>query len=192
MKHMLPIDKYLYGDRPLIVRFCDQQDCVQEGLYPAPKNRHQLRDYYWFCLGHVRDYNSKWNFYAGMNENEIEGHRVHAAHGERPTWPLGQNIKHHFYYHADPLGIFQETQDDIYKQYRNASWFSPNSLEGKALKTLNLYWPITHAELKKRYKELAKKHHPDANRQDPHATEKFKQVSAAYEVLLKALDKVRL
>jgi len=191
MKYILPIDKYLSGDRDhhLAVRFCDQPGCTQEGLYPAPKSRQQLREYYWFCLDHVREYNSKWNFYAGMSENEIEEHRTHADHWERPTWPLGQKIKQHFHYLADPLGIFQETSDEAYRQYRNASWFPPSSPENKALKNLDLYWPITHAELKKRYKELAKKHHPDANRNDPYATEKFKQIYAAYEVLLKALDK---
>lgn len=191
MKYELPIDQYLMRDHSISVRFCDHAGCEQEGIYRAPKSRHQLRDYFWFCLEHVREYNARWNYFAGMNENEIEENRIHASKWERPTWPLGQKIKQHFHfrYHTDPLGFFEEAMDETYKNDRNAAWFPDGSPEFKALKTLDLYWPLTHTELKKRYKELAKKHHPDANRNDPHATEKFKSINAAYVLLLKAMGK---
>ncbi len=38
-------------------------------------------------------------------------------------------------------------------------------------------------EIKKQYRRLAKKHHPDANKSDPKAAEKFKEISEAYAVL---------
>src|SRR5919204_2104627 len=38
-------------------------------------------------------------------------------------------------------------------------------------------------EIKKQYRRLAKKWHPDANRDDPKAGEKFKEISEAYNVL---------
>jgi molecular chaperone DnaJ len=41
----------------------------------------------------------------------------------------------------------------------------------------------TEAEIKKAYRKLAQKHHPDANRSDPAAEERFKEISAAYDVL---------
>src|SRR5664279_2530351 len=45
--------------------------------------------------------------------------------------------------------------------------------------------PATAAaeEIKKQYRRLAKKHHPDANKSDPKAAEKFKEISEAYGVL---------
>jgi len=39
------------------------------------------------------------------------------------------------------------------------------------------------AEIKKAYRKLAQQHHPDANRGDAKAEERFKEVSAAYDVL---------
>ena len=39
------------------------------------------------------------------------------------------------------------------------------------------------AEIKKAYRKLAKAHHPDRNKNDPKAKDKFAEVNAAYEIL---------
>lgn len=39
------------------------------------------------------------------------------------------------------------------------------------------------ADIKKRFRRLARELHPDVNREDPHAEEKFKEIAEAYEVL---------
>ena len=41
----------------------------------------------------------------------------------------------------------------------------------------------TQEEIKKQYRRLAKKYHPDANANDPKAAEKFKEISEAYNVV---------
>jgi molecular chaperone DnaJ len=49
--------------------------------------------------------------------------------------------------------------------------------------TLGVAKTATQDEIKKAYRKLARKYHPDANPDDPKAEEKFKEVSSAYEVL---------
>ena len=48
---------------------------------------------------------------------------------------------------------------------------------------LGLSKTASQDEVKKAYRKLARKYHPDANPDDPKAEEKFKEVSSAYEVL---------
>ena len=48
---------------------------------------------------------------------------------------------------------------------------------------LNIDRTATEAEIKKAYRQLALQCHPDRNREDPEAEEKFKEASEAYEVL---------
>lgn len=49
-------------------------------------------------------------------------------------------------------------------------------------KTLEIDENSSQSEIKKAYRKLAKKYHPDVNK-EPEAEEKFKEINAAYEVL---------
>ncbi|MBN2803414.1 MAG: DnaJ domain-containing protein [Deltaproteobacteria bacterium] len=50
-------------------------------------------------------------------------------------------------------------------------------------KELELQKGASPAEIKKAYRNLAKKYHPDTNKDNPDAEDKFKKISAAYAVL---------
>jgi len=58
-----------------------------------------------------------------------------------------------------------------------------NSTDTKLYKLLNLEKNATEKEIKKAYRKLALKYHPDRNKDDKDAEEKFKNVSRAYEIL---------
>lgn len=50
-------------------------------------------------------------------------------------------------------------------------------------KILDVKKSATTNEIKKAYRKLAKELHPDKNKNDPNASEKFNDLSSAYEVL---------
>lgn len=174
-------------------RVCERAGCNLAGEFRAPVNRDRLNEYRWFCLEHVREYNSRWNYYEGMDETQIEAHTRADVTWRRPSWPLGGRTKRKgapaYDSLQDPYGLFEEM--DILgarqrEQARKAAKQARNPLppaERDALGVLELEWPVTMDAVKARYKSLAKKHHPDANGGDKDAEEILKEINRAYTTL---------
>jgi hypothetical protein len=151
--------------------------CQAMGEYRAPKSRRNLSDYHWFCLEHVRAYNAGWDFYKGMSPGEIEAQLRADTAWQRPSWPLGSLGAAAWEDEAlrDPLNILAGR----FGRTRRAEKSTPPELR-EPLATLGLSWPTTLDAVKTRYKELAKRHHPDANGGDQAAEERIKTINLAY------------
>lgn len=158
---------------------CAAPGCAELGLYRAPKSRTQLREYQWLCLAHVREFNAAWDFYKGMSPGEIERHLRADTEWQRPSWPLG----HGGGVHVDRR-IFGDRLDRVGPAAGpdGQGAGAPPALR-QALALLNLSWPVTLKQVKTRYKELAKRHHPDANGGDKAAEERLKTINLAYAQL---------
>ena len=161
-------------------RMCDIPGCGGMGEYRAPKSRSTLNDYWWFCLEHVRAYNASWDFYKGMSPGEIEAQLRADTSWQRPTWPLG-----HIGAAAWEEGVLRDPLHVLNagRVHRGPTQPPPDQIPTELrepLATLGLAWPITIDVVKSRYKELAKKHHPDANGGDKSAEERLKTINLAY------------
>lgn len=165
---------------------CNHPGCMEAGVHRAPKSRQKLNEYYWFCLDHVREYNKSWDFYAGMNQTEIERQVRQDIVGHRPTWPLGRWGAHRTRrFGADfiPDDVAETLNGEKANAHRKERQKAAHSPEDQALAVLDLTGPVSFAEIKLRYKALVKKLHPDANGGDKAAEEQLKLVNQAYSTL---------
>jgi len=157
---------------------CHVDGCAEAGSYKAPLSK-KSHDYGWFCLGHVREHNQKWDFLAGMDREEIEHFMKDAVTGHRPTWSRESRARdNHFQMLHDALYEFLNPGHKPVKRQPNLS-----AKLRKALAVFELEHPYTAKELKARYRVLVKKHHPDVNKGDKKSEEMFKRVAVAYHYL---------
>ncbi len=178
------------------VRLCEWPGCPGHGEHKAPRSRDQLREYRWFCMDHVRLYNSRWNYFEGMSDVEMEQALRHDITWNRPTWPLGDSegkggqgpkpgsgsFGFDPDYVQDIFGMFED-EPGAGARGETASAKGTSAETRAALALFGLEFPITADTLKTRYKELVKRHHPDANDGNKAAEEKFKEICSAYDTL---------
>lgn len=163
------------GDKECL---CDFPGCTKAGEYRAPKDR-SLKEYYWFCLEHVQAYNAGWNYYDEESEEEPEPEKKPRMHFKgyrsKVNYQFGYKIKDDFGFFGDYAGNF-ESRGDVFYTEKEKEFLKIMELSG---------CEISIPLLKKQYKKLVKKYHPDVNRNDKNAEEKFKQLTNAYQSLLK-------
>jgi hypothetical protein len=178
-------------------RRCDMPGCGADAEHKAPKSR-QLDDYFHFCFEHISAYNKAWNYFSGMSDREIEDHIIRSAFWDRPTWRF-DNYKEM----EDELRAkgrdWREGMDDKARKENDARGKNgyrytvpPHSPEFDAMALMGLEPPLSLDKIKKRYKELAKKHHPDVNQNDPKSEELLKHINMAYTILKMAHEKYAL
>ena len=157
---------------------CEEAGCKAEGIYKAPKARSHLHEYRYYCLDHIREHNKKWDYFSGMDADEIEAFMKDAVTGHRPTWEREIHVK-------NPQEKLYAAIDEFLNIGRRKTKPIPRLgvKMQKALSLFELNYPYTTAILKKQYKELVKRYHPDKNHGDKLAEEKFKAVVGAYKTL---------
>ena len=165
-----------------IERICSNPECKEIGLYPAPKSRDNLREYLYFCINCIRDFNKSWNYFEGLSENELEVEIRKSVTWDRPSWKFGtKNLNYDF------EKAFREFEN---KKSANNKKIIDKKLE-KALKILGLNSDSNLTEVKTRYKTLAKKWHPDVQNESKskNKEDKFINITNAYKIILESFSK---
>ncbi|MDI7862585.1 DnaJ domain-containing protein [Rhizobiaceae bacterium n13] len=175
------------------VTTCQWDGCDKPGIHRAPVGRNAEGQFFLFCFEHVKEYNKGYNYFSGLSDGEIARYQKEAVTGHRPTWTVGVNkAARSGPMHADvragtstrfkdPFGFVQNGRDRGPRFQQHSRKLK--TLEAKAFDTMGLGANATAAEIKARYKELVKKHHPDANGGDRGSEERFRAVIQAYQLL---------
>jgi hypothetical protein len=161
---------------------CSVEGCDLRGEYKAPKSREQINEYDWYCLEHIRERNSQWDYFSGMDSGEIEAFIHDSVTGHRPTWSRESRLRQHYYTLQDKLYEFLHDAKPQPAQPRLPA------KTRKALAAMELVHPYTIDELKIRYRVLVKKYHPDLNKGDKELEEKFKHITSAYKYLAEQIS----
>ena len=177
---------------------CEAPGCKNKGPHRAPKGRANDKEYWHFCLNHVREYNQGYNFFQGMNADAVARYQKDALTGHRPTWKMGANGTKgkgktgevDMDGAADPFSVFSELNG-------RGKWRpGPGSgaeakvetrkifnAERKALQVMGLGSDATLDVVKAKYKALVKQHHPDANGGDRSTEDRLIEIIKAYNYL---------
>ncbi|TWF50324.1 J domain-containing protein [Neorhizobium alkalisoli] len=187
---------------------CQWDGCDKPGAHRAPVGRNAEGQFFMFCFDHVREYNKGYNYFSGLSDGEIARYQKEAITGHRPTWTVGVNkaakdaplhstmrsgataagagaayAQQRF---RDPFGFVSQARANGGGGRFETGGRKLKSLEAKALDTLELSANATAVDIKRKYKELVKKHHPDANGGDRGSEERFRAVIQAYQLLKQA------
>jgi hypothetical protein len=177
---------------------CEAPGCKNRGAHRAPKGRGHEKDYWHFCLNHVREYNQGYNFFSGMSDDAVARYQKDAQTGHRPTWKMGANggpkrkksrVEAELDEALDPFAMFAEMNGRVRgRPGAGAEQKKPEerkvfNAERKALQVMGLEAGATLEIVKAKYKLLVKQHHPDANGGDRSTEDRLIEIIKAYNYL---------
>ncbi|UTD26686.1 J domain-containing protein [Bradyrhizobium sp. WD16] len=174
---------------------CAWPNCDKQGTHRAPKGRGKEREYFTFCIDHVREYNASYNYFSGMSDDAVARYQKDALTGHRPTWKMGANSGSGAKVDAeqwdgaiDPFSVFSELngrgrwRPGLETEAKSEGRKIFNA-ERKALQVMGLGPSATAEEIKSKYKMLVKQHHPDANGGDRSTEDRLIEIIKAYNYL---------
>ena len=169
---------------------CERPGCREAGEFRAPGRRAPgfdgPGDYRWFCLDHVRQFNSGYDWFDGMSAEEIAAaqHPVAAWEVEtrafRPT--AGIDSAPRWADFRDPLDAINRRARAFREAVRTAG--PPLTPEqSRAFETLGLGPDADRKALRTRYSQLVRRYHPDRNGGDRSLEARLQAVVEAYNLL---------
>jgi curved DNA-binding protein CbpA len=168
---------------------CQWDGCENTGRHRAPVGRGAEGLYLLFCLDHVREYNKRYDFVSGPSDAEIARFQREAAAGSRET--LGSSVSQA----AEPplpstarSGSAKAVNARKTAQQRQIQRAELKArklkvLEAKAMETLGLPEDASPEQIRRRYRDRLKMHHPDANQGDRAAEGELMAVIQAHKIL---------
>ena len=168
---------------------CQWDGCEKSGTHRAPVGRDAEGLYLLFCLEHVKDYNKGYNYATDLSNPNIARYQKEATTGKRQTWgtvvsepteaPMPSTAR---------SGSAKALNARKTASQRQANPHAPQMrklkvLEARAFETLGLLPGATPQQIRSRYKEKLKMHHPDANEGSRASEEALRASIEAHKIL---------
>jgi len=179
-------------------KVCEHPACNEPGEFRAPGySRHGFDgpgEWRWFCLDHVREFNSDYDWFEGMSAEEIYAAQAPGAgwRTESPSFrpTAGVDGMPRWADFDDPLDAISARANGIKSKAQREAEFAMdgrfNREEARALETMGLGLETDRQSLRRRYSELVRCYHPDRNGGDRKYEARLNLVVEAYQLLRKS------
>ena len=161
---------------------CEWDNCNNLGEFKAPVEKDNSKKYRMLCLKHVKEFNKNWNYFSGMDDQQIMNFIKSDMIWHKPTQSF-----------SSPDNFFKilwnnALKDDAqkYKNHVDLDYmkkFRFNSQDFQAFTILDIPVGIEWKKIRERFKKLVKKFHPDMNSGNKKFEEKLKIITLAYTQL---------
>ena len=163
---------------------CDWNNCSKEGCYKAPKERDNSKHFRLLCLEHVKEFNKNWNYFSGMNDNQIYEFLKSDMTWHKPTRSFSSSDN---FFKVLWNNVLKDELDKskFNNQFNHMGQFKFNHNDIRAFSVLGVSVGLKWEKIQIKFKKLVKKFHPDMNLGNKKFEEKLKIITLAYTQLKK-------
>ena len=157
---------------------CDWNNCFDIGEYKAPVEKDNSKKYRLLCLNHVKEFNKNWNYFSGMNDDQILEFLKSDVTWHKPTQSFTSSDNFFKILWNNTLNDEIDTS-----KFKNINQFKFNNNDIKAFSILGISVGLKWSKIQDKFKKLVKKFHPDMNSGNKNYEEKLKVITLAYTQL---------
>jgi len=161
---------------------CDWNNCLEEGLYKAPKEKDNSKNFRLLCIDHIKEFNKNWNYFSGMNDQQIMEFLKSDSTWHKPTQSFSSSEN---FFKVLWNNALKDEMDKIKfdNEFNHMNKFKFNHNDIKAFSILGISVGLKWERIKEKFKKLVKKFHPDMNSGNKEYEEKLKVITLAYTQL---------
>ncbi len=161
---------------------CDWNNCKELGEYKAPIERDNSKKFRMLCLKHVKEFNKNWNYFSGMNDNQIMNFLKSDMTWHKPTQSFSSSDN---FFKVLWNNTLKDELDNkkIKSDFNYMRQFKFDHKDIKAFEILGLSVGMKWMKIQEKFKILVKKFHPDMNLGNKQYEEKLKLITLAYTQL---------
>ena len=161
---------------------CDWDNCKELGEYKAPIERDNSKKFRMLCLKHIREFNKNWNYFSGMDDNQILNFLKSDMTWHKPTQSFSSSDN---FFKVLWNNTLKDEFDNkkIRSDFNYMRQFKFDHKDIKAFEILGLSVGMKWMKIQEKFKTLVKKFHPDMNLGNKKYEEKLKLITLAYTQL---------